>query len=177
METKEANNGWFLAGDDPELKKDLQKKYEWFLRVLYRVLLIGICGYLLGNSVLYMCFYDGNIISIIKSIIYVLLIVVGLFGLVNIYTEFHKFKNAQFYVKTCKIVDFRGERAGKYTDWYVTVTDDNTVKEYPCKNNPWFSEEVIAAKKEITIATFDDVNEEEISLVYILDKVYTQYRI
>lgn len=54
---------------------------------------------------------------------------------------------------------------------------DGTTVEYESKNNPWLSEEQIAAKKEITIVTFEDVSEEEdISTVFVLDNVYPEYR-
>lgn len=178
MEANEKRNDWLSPDDDAEVKKDLQKKYGWFLNILYMVLLLVISGYLLVHTVQYIQLYGIDFFNILKIILFAILIVVGLLGLKGIYTEFTKFRNAEFYVKTCRIVDFRGERAGRYTNWYVTVMEGDTVKEYHCKNNPWFSDEQIASKKEITIATFDDVNEEdEISLVYILDKVYTKYRV
>ena len=80
-------------------------------------------------------------------------------------------------VKTCRIVGMRGETPRKHTTWYVTVLDGDQETEYCCRNNPFYSDEEIAAKREITIATFDDVNDEdEISMVYILDQVYPNYR-
>lgn len=170
--------GWFSpADDDTSVKKDLQKKYGWFSNVLYMVLLLIISGYLLIQTVKYISLYGADFFSILKIAIFAILVLVSLFGLKGIYTDFTHFKNAVFYVKTCRIVSFRGETPVKRTNWYVTVQDGDRVTEYQCKNNPWFSEEEIAAKKEITIATFDDANEDDdISMVYILDNVYPNYR-
>lgn len=178
METKAKKNGWFLPCNDKEVKKDLQKKYGWFSNILYMVLLMIISGYFFVHTVLRISTQGLHFYSILKIIILVVLFLFGLFSLKGIHMEFTKFKNAEFYVKTCKITNFRGETSGKQTYWYVTVEYGEHEVEYHCKNNPWLSDQQIAAKKEITLATFDDVTKKDgISMVYILDKAYTNYRV
>ena len=178
MRTEATINGWFSPGDDAEVKNDLKKKYGVFLNLLYMVLLLVIAGYFLIQSIKHISLYGADFFNIVKIIISVVAILYALFGLIGIYIDLNQFKNAEFYVKTCRIENFRGESYGKDTSWYVTVHEGDHVTEYPCKNNPWFSDEEIAAKREITIATLDDVNtEEEISMVYILDNVYPDYRV
>lgn len=176
MTTEPTKNGWFSPSDDEEVKQDLQKKYSALTNILYMVLLFVISVYLLIGTLKNIGSYGVTGFSIIKAIIFAILILVSLLGLKGIQNNFNQFKNAAFYVKTCRLEGFRGETPGKYTHWYVTVNDGGQVTEYLCKNNPWFSDEQIAEKKEITIATLDDVNAVEISMVYILDNVYPDYR-
>ncbi len=177
MKLTKNKNGWHSPGDDAAVKKDLQKKYGWFSNILYMVLLLIISGYFLVQTALHINSYGIDVLSIIKVILFAVLIFMSLLGLKGIHIEYTQFKQAHFYVKTCRITKFRGEPAGKRNNWYVTVEEGDHETEYYCKNNPWLSNEQIAAKKEITIATFDDVTtEEEISMVYILDNVYPNYR-
>lgn len=170
---------WFspIAGDT-SAKKDLQKKYSWFSRILYNVLLVAIGGYLLMQTIKEISLFGPDVFSIVKIVIWVILLLIGIVGVIEIGKNLIQFKNSVFYIKTCRIVDVRGEKAGKRTYYYVTIQNaDGTTVEYESKNNPWLSEEQIAAKKEITIVTFEDVSEEEdISTVFVLDNVYPEYR-
>ena len=82
----------------------------------------------------------------------------GIIGIIEIGKDLVHFKNSVLYVKTCRSVDVREEKAGKRTYWYVTIQNaDGTTVEYESKNNPWLSEEQIATKKEITIVTSEDI--------------------
>ena len=171
---------WFspIAGDT-SVKKDLQKKYSWFSRILYNVLLVAIGGYLLMQTIKEISLFGPDVFSIVKIVIWVILLLIGIVGVIEIGKNLIQFNNpTSFYIKTCRIVDVRGEKAGKRTYYYVTIQNaDGTTVEYESKNNPWLSEEQIAAKKEITIVTFEDVSEEEdISTVFVLDNVYPEYR-
>lgn len=178
MTTEAKKNGWFAPGNDEAVKKDLQKKYDSLTSILYMGLLFLISGYLLIGTVQDIGLYGVSVFGILKIIIFVILILASLLGFKSIYNDYEQFKNSVFYVKTCRIEAFRGETPGKHTFWYVTVQDGQQVTEYRCKNNPWFSDEQIAEKKEITIATLDHVEEDdEISMVYILDNVYPEYRV
>lgn len=106
------------------------------------------------------------------------MVLAGAIGIFDFFKDVVNFKKSVFYVKTCRIAGMRGEKSGKYVIWFVSVEDGGQVVEYECKSNPFFSDEEIAAKREITIATFDDVNDaDEISMVYILDNVYPNYRV
>jgi len=96
MAPENQKNGWVSPGDDTELKKDLQKKYEWFLNVLYMVLLMCISGYFFINTILHIHLYGIDVLSIFKIIIFAILFVVGPFGLKGIYTEYTKFKKCRY---------------------------------------------------------------------------------
>ena len=139
--------------------------------------MLWIGGYLLIQMIDNIRTYGINLSGIIKIVICTVMVLAGFFGLIDIIKNAVSFKKSVFYVKTCRIVGMRGETPRKRTTWYVTVLDGDQETEYCCRNNPFYSDEEIAAKREITIATFDDVNDEdEISMVYILDQVYPNYR-
>lgn len=177
MEINAQKNGWFTPANDEDVKKDFQKKYDGLTNILYMALLFLISGFLLIRTVKEISLYGAAVLSIVKIIIFVILLIVSILGFIGINNDYNQFKNSVFYVKTCRIEGFRGETPVKHTNWYVTINDGKQVTEYLCKNNPWFSDEQIAEKKEITIATLDRVNEDEdISMVYILDNVYPDYR-
>ncbi len=169
---------WFSpAENDLTVKNDLQKQYGWFTNILYWGLLAIIGGYLLVRTINEIRLYGVEFFDIIKIVVFGIMLLAGIIGIIDICKDAFKSRNAVFYVKTCRIVSIRGERPRKYITWYVTVQDGDEIKEYECNSNPCFTDEQIAAKKEITIATFDDVsNEDDISLVYILDAVYPNYR-
>lgn len=188
METQLYKHGWFSPKNDVNLQKDFQKNCP----LTSDIVAVAFFAFF------FICMIYGTITSpkgqvrtpqklFMTILMCAAIAVLCVWQGTKVFKKIYRVKHLDFYVKTCYLENFRvvkkttGSRKSKnrhtYIYYYITVTDGYHVAEYKCSTNPQFSPQDITSHKEITLATLSDLKtDNRVSMVYVLDGVYPEYR-